>query len=181
MQNHKYFRQYLMLLVLTLAMLALSGCGKEEQQAAEESYITVKTVQAEVMDVSKSASYTGTVTGKTEVDVLAEASAKVTAVYVQPGDSISAGQTIAVLDTKDYVNSVALAEDSYQQALAAKRANDVNLQIAQNNLERVKVLHDSGAATPTDLESAQSAVDLLSTGSADVAISIAETNLKMKY
>lgn len=180
MRMNKSWGQYLILLILTMAVLAMAGCGggEEQQQAAAESQITVETVLAQTQDISKSASYTGLVAGKNEVDVLAEAAAKVTSVYVQPGDYVSAGQTIATLDTKDYVNSVALAENSYQQALAGKKTNDVNLQTAQNNLERIRKLFDSGSATQLELENAQAAVDLLSTGSADVAVEIAATNLQ---
>lgn len=180
MERKKHLRQYGMVCILSMAMLVFGGCGdeKEEAETMPETQLTVETAVVQPMDIIKSVDYTGVVAGKNEIDVSAEASARVAAIYVHPGDTVSAGQKIAVLDTKDYVNGVALAQDNYQQALAAKRTNEVNLQSAQNTYNRIRSLYESGAATQQELENAQSALDLLSTGSADVAVSIAETNLK---
>lgn len=165
--------------LILIGMLTITGCGAEEAETTvQENQITVETVKAQFMDISKSATYTGTVAGKNEVNVLTEASAKITAVYVKPGDYVKAGQTIVSLDTKDYVNAVSLAENSYQQAQAALKANDVNLQTAKNTLERIKTLYENGSATLQELEQAQSAVDLLSTGASEVNVQIAETNLQ---
>ncbi len=189
--------------ILVLSLVLAAGCGKkeEEQAAVTESQITVATTYAQIMDLNKSASYTGTVAGKNEVTAVTEAGAKVTNVYIHEGDYVTAGQTIATLDTSNYVNSVTAAQQSYNaatlqpdqaaiqrnqatiqrdQAVIQREQLQLNLTQAENNLNRVKALFESGAATQQDLEGAQNAVDSLNTSlkASDETIRASEETIK---
>jgi len=164
-------------MVLLTAALAISGCGKEVHTTAE-SQITVVTAKAQIMDIAKNVSYSGFVRGKNEVKVLSEIQARVTGILVQPGQAVRAGQLLITLDDSNYQAAVAQAQAALQQAEAAKAANDINIETARKNLERVQKLHESGAASTQDLERAQDALSLLTTGSAEAAVDMARAALK---
>ncbi|MGI6413299.1 MAG: efflux RND transporter periplasmic adaptor subunit [Syntrophomonadaceae bacterium] len=142
------------LLVLVALMVALSimtGCGSQTDTSTETE-ISVNTARAEVRDIVKGSRYSGTVRSTNEVYIMPKIPARVTAVYLKPGDVVKKGQTILALDNKDVQAAV-------MQAQAAKRAADVQYEAAASNYERVSKLHEAGAISAQQLESAKSGLD----------------------
>lgn len=168
---------YTAIIVLLIAFLAVSGCGKEVHTTAE-SQITVVTAKAGVMDIAKNVNYSGLVRGKNEVNVLSQVQARVTGILVQPGQAVKAGQTLITLDDSNYQAAVAQAQASLQQAQAGKAANDINVETARKNLERIQKLHETGAVSTLELEKAQDTLNLLTTGSSEAAVEIARAALQ---
>lgn len=109
---------------------------------AQDSSITV--VRAEVPttgDLSVTSSLTGTVESEDVVYVYAKAAGDVTAVYVQAGDVVEAGQVLCEIDTEQ-VESAKNSMDSAQ----------VNLSEAQNNLSRMQILYSGGDISDQEYE-----------------------------
>ncbi len=108
--------------------------------------------------------FTGLAEGRT-VMVPALVGGKLVALYVEEGDEVSAGDTVAVLDTLE----LALKK---KQLLATMRELEVQLRIARSNLNRVadelsyakqrfarvQALHQQGAATDQAFDDVQNAV-----------------------
>lgn len=81
-----------LLLALALA-LSLAGCEKEEMVTAPAGVaVQVQTVEAQ--DIASENTVSGQVTAGSETSVYVTATAKCTAVYVEAGDAVKAGDVI---------------------------------------------------------------------------------------
>jgi len=167
---------YLLLVTVLVLSLIAAGCGKKEE-VVEETEITVDIAKAEKRDIAKSASYSGIVRGENEVYIMPKVMARVTAIYVKPGDQVREGQTLLVLDSSDYEAAVKQAEAALAQAEAAKRANDVQKETALANYERMKKLHEAGAVSDQQMEQARSQYEALAAGGAEAAVEQARAGL----
>lgn len=152
----RHRRTYLGLVLLLMAALLMSGCGKKEE-VIKETEISVNTAQAQERSIAKSTRYAGTVRGQNEVYLLPKAAARVTAIMVKPGDKVGQGQVIMTLDSSDYQAGAA-------QAQAGLKAAQIQLESARSNLERTQKLHDAGAASPQQLEAATSGYEAAQVG-----------------
>jgi len=170
-------RSLLVLMVLVLSLSLLSGCEKEKE-VVKETELTVSTVKVEQRNIAQAVKYPGTVRGVNEVYIMAKVPARVTAIYVKPGDRVSAGQTLLTLDSSDYEASIRQAEAGVAMAEAGKRAHDIQLENARLNYERTQKLFEAGAASKQQLEAAQNAVDVLETGSIEATLEQAQAALQ---
>lgn len=166
------------LLVLVLSLSLLSGCDKEEE-VVKETELTVNTVKVEKRNITQAVKYPGTVRGVNEVHIMPKAPARVTAIYVKPGDQVSAGQTLLTLDSSDYEAAIRQAEAGVAGVEANKRQHDIQLENARLNYERIEKLFDAGAASQRELEAAESGVKLLETGNIEAALEQAQAGLMM--
>lgn len=166
-----------LLIVLLSASLLVSSCSSK-QQANKETEQAVSAVQVEKRDITKNVRYSGMLRGSNETAIIPKVSARVTGIYVKPGDVVSAGQTLLTLDSSDYEAAVGVAQAAVGVAEASKRAADVNLEQARVAYERAKTLHDAGAVSDKDLEQAKAAYDVLAAGAADAALAQAQANLR---
>jgi RND family efflux transporter MFP subunit len=103
--------------------------------------------------------------------------ARVTAIYLKPGDPVRAGQTILTLDSSDLNAAIRQAQAGMLQADAAVRTNGVQLEAARTGYERAQKLFESGALSQADLERAKSAYDTLNSGTAEAAAASARAAL----
>jgi RND family efflux transporter MFP subunit len=175
---NKIKRAFYILLVLVLSLSLLSGCEKEKE-VVKETELSVSTVKAEQRNIAQAVKYPGTVRGVNEVYIMAKAPARVTAIYVKPGDRVSAGQTLLTLDSSDYEAGIRQAEAGVAMAEAGKRSHDISLENAQLNYERTKKLFDAGAASQRELEAAKSAVEVLETGTTEATLEQAQAGLML--
>ncbi|NLB88553.1 MAG: efflux RND transporter periplasmic adaptor subunit, partial [Syntrophomonadaceae bacterium] len=161
------------LLVVMLIASLVSGCA-QEQEVVKEMELTVTTAKAITMDIAKSVKLSGMTKGKDEVYIIAKAAGQVTGVLVKPGQAVSQGQTIITLDSSDYQAAV-------QQAEAALRLAEINLETAITNLERMEKLYEAGAISTQQLEAAQTGVNSAQAGveQATAAFNMAQTQINI--
>lgn len=167
---------YLFICMVFILSFTLSGCGTEDE-VVKESELAVSVTEAKVQNIVQSVSYPGIVRGKNEVNIMPKVSARVTAIYLQPGDIVRVGQTIMSLDSSDFTAAVRQAQAGVAQAEAGKRANDVKLEVARNNYERQQKLYESGAISSAALEDAKSTYDSLNAGSSEATLASARAGL----
>ena len=158
--------------LLLIMGLSLSGCGSKTE-VVKESALAVAVTEVQRQDIIQSASYPGIVRGRNEVTIMPKVPARVTAIYLQPGDPVKAGQTIMSLDSSDLNAAIRQAQAGVAQAEAAQRANAVQLEAAQTNYTRAQKLFASGAVSQADLERAKTAYDSLNSGTAEAAAAAA--------
>jgi RND family efflux transporter MFP subunit len=170
----KYF--YLFFCMILILSFTLSGCGKKAA-VVKESALAVSVTGARMQDIAQNVSYPGIVHGKNEVNIMPKVSARVTAIYLQPGDQVKTGQTIMTLDSSDFNAAIRQAQAAVEQAEAGKRVNEVQLEAARTNYERMQKLFESGAISSSALESAKSAYDSLNAGTSDAAVASARAGL----
>ena len=147
------------LLVLMLIAAAAGGYYyyNQRQEAAEvKTYDTSPVIR---MDLIKTVSATGTVQPRDSVEVSSKITARIKEVLVEENDEVRAGQTVAILDGKDF-------EAKRDQAR-------FRLTNAEQKLTRIKRLYDIGAKSREELEDAEyeydTAKSLLEETESDVA------------
>lgn len=86
-------------LVLALSCMAvLSACGEEETAETEESSTAVEIATVERGSISSESNVSGQVVSDGQESVSVALSVRCTDVYVEVGDTVSAGQAICKLD-----------------------------------------------------------------------------------
>lgn len=127
-------------------VLALSGCGKNEQQAGTQATL-VKTMQVIKRDTPLVYDYTGFVQAQQEMELKAQVSGQITGKYFKGGDNVSAGQTLYAIDQRTYQANLLNA----QAGLANARAALAN---AAMDAERYTKLYEQNAVSKQTLDNA---------------------------
>lgn len=110
------------------------------QQTAKKA-AAVETVPVTRMNVKSTVSATGTIKPVNSVEVSSKVTARIKEVLVKENDTVTAGQTIATLDAKDY-------EEKRNQA-------QYKVTNTKAKYDRVSYLYSIGAKTQSDLEDAK--------------------------
>jgi membrane fusion protein, multidrug efflux system len=134
-----------------LSLLSLGACGRRETSPERVSapVLTARFATAERLDAERQTEVTGTVEAERSSTVSSRVMAMVTAVLVDLGDSVSAGQVLAVIDPTTAEGQVAQARGALAQAEAA-------LTLARRNFERYEALAKSQAASELEVDVARS-------------------------
>ncbi len=141
-------------------MIAIAGGYKyyTDKTAVEEAK-TYDTSPVMRMTLQKTVSATGTVQPRDSVEVSSKITARIKEVLVKENDTVTAGQTIAILDGKDF-------EAKRDQA-------KFKLTNAEQKLNRIERLYKIGAKSKEELEDAEyeydTAKSLLEEAESDVA------------
>ena len=138
-------------LVAVAAAVLLLGGGKDKAAggpaggprggAMSANVPVVKAVNPTRGDIRLTSGLTGTVEPADVVYVYAKASGDVTAVMVKAGDTVTAGQVLCEIDTKQ----VETARNSLDAA-------EVSLSEARSNLDRMQILYAGGDLSAQDYE-----------------------------
>ena len=101
----------------------------------------------------------GKIAADNETSIYVASSVKCTAVYVQAGDTVQAGQKICTLDLDSTLSSYNAANISYDSAAQSyqdqKAILDRQVQLAQDNLNNLKALYEIGAASQLEIDQAE--------------------------
>ena len=143
-----------LLLALTLA-LSLAGCKKEETVTAPAGVaVQVQTVEAQ--DIASENTVSGQVTAGSETSVYVTATAKCTAVYVEAGDAVKAGDVICSLDMESSLAQYRAAEIGYTSAASSYSAQkdilDRQVALYEKNWNDTKALFEIGAASQSEVD-----------------------------
>jgi multidrug efflux pump subunit AcrA (membrane-fusion protein) len=114
-------------LAIVIAAVALPGCGKKPDNTAEAAgkkpgaiaggaATAVTAAPAVVNDITKTVDVTGSLVALQDVIVGAKIAGKVQAVYFHEGDTVSAGQVVAMMDLADFRNNVLQQQANLQSA-----------------------------------------------------------------
>ena len=143
-----------LLLALALA-LSLAGCQKEETVTAPAGVaVQVQTVEAQ--DIASENTVSGQVTAGSETSVYVTATAKCTAVYVEAGDTVKAGDVICSLDMESSLAQYRAAEIGYTSAASSYSAQkdilDRQVALYEKNWNDTKALFEIGAASQSEVD-----------------------------
>ena len=130
------------ILVLVVVIIAIVTSYKYYAQKQEEAKKpAVNTAQVQYMSMKSIVSATGTIKPVESVEVSSKITARVKQVLVKENDTVTQGQTVALLDGKDY-------ETQKEQA-------EFTLQNAKTIYDRTNYLYNIGAKSKEDLDNAQ--------------------------
>lgn len=145
---------------ILFVLIALAGGYKfYSYKSAAKDVKTYETAPVLRMDLTKTVSATGTVQPRESVEVSSKITARIKEVLVKENDTVTAGQTVAILDGKDF-------EAKRDQA-------KFRLTNAEQKLTRIQRLYSIGAKSKEELEDAEyeydTAKSLLEETESDVA------------
>lgn len=153
---------------LAIAALVLAGCAfggyhyYEGQQAAKQT-AAVETTKVVRMDMKSTVSATGTIQPVDSVEVSSKITARLKSVLVKENDKVTAGQTVATLDAKDY--------EAKRDQAQYKVTN------TQAEYDRISYLYSIGADTQKQLEDAQMNYDTAVSALAQAESDASETSI----
>jgi len=137
---------------LILGLVALIGCGgrqKEIPATTQARTVPVEIAVAETRDLSVIKTYSGSIEGEEQADIVARLAERVTEIGARVGASVRAGQVIVALDKSG-------PSSQYYQA-------EANFTNAGKTLDRMKSLYGDGAVSLQALDGAQTAFDVAKT------------------
>lgn len=173
MKKRRRWKVWLLLLALLASFSMINGCSSSEQ-AAQETELTVEVAVAQNQYIARTARYSGKIRGANEAPVTAKIPGRVTQILVQPGDQVTKGQTLVVLDSTDIQAALKQAEAAEAAARAQMVSNQLQLENARINYERMQKLHEAGAIADSALEAARLQYETLQSGAVEASVAAAE-------
>lgn len=149
------------IVVVVLALCAFGGYKYYTAQQAAKQSTAIETSDVNRKSIKTTVSATGTIRPVDSVEVSPKITARIKSVLVKENDTVTSGQTVAILDGKDY-------EAKRDQA----QYKVTNTKI---KLDRAQRLYDLGAGTKSDLDDAQFNYDTAISTLAETESDVAET------
>ncbi|MBI5469331.1 MAG: efflux RND transporter periplasmic adaptor subunit [Deltaproteobacteria bacterium] len=156
----------ILLSIVIAAPLALLGCSKGTEapangtQKAAPQILSVKTSKAEGRTVERSVEATGTLMGWDEVAVSNEVPGIVEKINADLGDSVKAGDTLAVLDQREAKLNLADAEANLQTGLKGLEKEKARQADAATTFKRYDELFKQGMVSASQYDSAKTQYDV---------------------
>ncbi|WP_301859681.1 efflux RND transporter periplasmic adaptor subunit [uncultured Megasphaera sp.] len=144
-----------------IAVGAFGGYHYYQTQQETKQAAAIETADVVRMNLKSTVSATGTIKPVDSVEVSPKITARISQVLVKENDRVSAGQTVATLDGKDY---------QAQRDQAQFKVTNTQLE-----LERAQKLYDVGAGTKQDLDNAKFNYDTAESALTKADSDLAET------
>ena len=146
-------------------VLSLTGCQKGQEAGGSGSGgetavgVAVQVTEVEQDTIAAENKVSGQVVTDSETSVFVAANAQCTAVYVEAGDTVSAGQAICTLDMASTLASYNSASISYQASAQSYQDQaaifDKQIALAEKNVNDLKALFEIGAAAQIEIDQAR--------------------------
>jgi len=139
------------LLAVSAAMIA--GChGGESTAPTAVQTMQARVVQSRQQQVPLNVRSTGTVHAKETAIVSAQVMGRIQQVLVREGDSVRAGQTLAVLDDAGLRASVDQAQAAVRAAQGEQAAAQTDARLAASTLQRYRQLEAEKSVSPQEMD-----------------------------
>lgn len=144
------------------AVLSLTACQRGEESPQEPDAgagvaVQVQEVRADTISTENKVS--GRVVTDGQESVFVAAQAQCTALYVEVGDSVRAGQALCTLDMASTISSYNAASISYNSAVQSYQDQaailDRQIALAEKNVSDLKALFEIGAASQLEIDQAE--------------------------
>ncbi|HCP95554.1 MAG TPA: efflux RND transporter periplasmic adaptor subunit, partial [Anaerovibrio sp.] len=132
-------------ILIAILVVIFGGYMYFSSSNAEKNATSTEMAQVQRMKIKSTVSATGTIRPVDSVEVSSKITARIKSVLVKENDHVTAGQTVAILDGKDY-------EASNDQA-------EYKLINAKSKYNRVSYLNSIGAKSQEEMEDAQLTYD----------------------
>lgn len=147
-------------LALALVLvLSLAGCGEKTVEDMTPTGVAVQVQTVASQDISTENTVSGQVTAGSETSVYVTATAKCTAVYLEAGDAVKAGDVICSLDMESSLAQYRAAEIGYTSAMSSyesqKDVLDKQVALYEKTWNDTKALLAIGAASQVEVDSAE--------------------------
>ncbi|WP_426481184.1 efflux RND transporter periplasmic adaptor subunit [Chryseobacterium sp. R2ACT005] len=170
-----YRKGYLVLSLTAAAILSSCGSGngqenaRQMQQALPTDFIQVKTGDADV-----SIGYPGSIEGQDNVDIKAQVTGYLEAVYIKEGQYVSKGQTLFRINPSVYNEQVNTNEAALKSAIAAQET-------ARLEVEKLKPLVEGKVVSDMQLKTAQASYKAASAQVAQAQSSLGSSKINANF
>ena len=184
-------KKIICLIISSVMIFSLFGCGKDKAAVNEEALdvnVTVENVKIETIE--NTVTYMGEIKASEYTSITSKVSANAKEVYKKLGDFVEEGEELAKLDDTDYRLSYNQAKAAYNQAKAnynsitngsAKQttvqlesslnAAKIEYNDAKTNYDNQKILYENGAISKLTFDAAQKRLE-----NAQLNLNTAQTN-----
>lgn len=152
MANLKRVYPVVAILLLSLAVLATSGCNKTEAKQPPPQALPVNTKTVDLSEVPQTDEYVATIKSRRSATIQPQVDGSLTRILVKSGDHVRAGQ---VLMTIDPLKQQATVDEQVSTVAQKKAVYDY----AQRELDRQQHLFDAGVTSKQSYEQAVQAFD----------------------
>jgi HlyD family secretion protein len=142
-------------LIAVVAVGAFTVLNKEEKKGIE-----IETEQVATAKIVQKVNATGKIQPKTQVNISADVSAKITRLEVKEGDWVEKGQFLVELDRERYVASLESEEANVRSAQAQAQLVLENVKQTKRVLDRAIELVEKKLDSQSALDSAKAAYDV---------------------
>lgn len=157
------WKRFLSLTVAGAMALAMTGCQSKEEDSSQQDDaavgVAVQVQQVGLSSIATDNSVSGKVAADSQTSIMVAAAAKCTAVYVEAGDEVKAGDKICTLDLASTIaayNAAKITYDSTVNSYADQKAVlDKQIALYEKNLKDTKALFDIGAASQAEIDQAE--------------------------
>jgi RND family efflux transporter MFP subunit len=164
--KNKAFLSSLMFMALTALLVSLfSACNSEKETTGEASGPVIEVKNTDTAKIEKATQWydaVGTIRPRTETSIESQVPAQIIKVMVTPGSQVKRGDTLFVLDNRQFSARLGSAKEGLKAAQAAhEQANQgliaakAGFAQAESEYNRVKKYYETEAATRQQLEQAK--------------------------
>lgn len=163
-------------IAVLLIMISFSSCGKNgaDAQAMAAPKPEVDFLQTNTATGEVEKKYPGTVEGTVNVDIKAQVSGYLEAIYVKEGDYVTKGQSLFKIKGDVYAEQVNNSRASYKSALA----NQAN---AKLEVEKIKPLVDGKVFSDMQLKTAQASYEAATAQVAQAKAALGSSQLNADF
>ena len=145
---------------LALSLTACqSGGGESSSQDSPAAGVAVQVQEVTVDTISTENKVSGRVVTDGQESVFVAAQTQCTALFVEVGDSVTAGQTLCTLDMASTLSSYSAASISYHSAVQSYQDQaaifDKQIALAEKNVSDLQALFEIGAASQLEVDQAE--------------------------
>ena len=136
-----------------------SGGAASSQAGGSPAGVAVQVQEVEADTISTENKVSGRVATDGQESVFVAAQAQCTALYVEVGDAVTAGQALCTLDMASTLSSYNAASISYNAAVQSYQDQaaifDKQIALAEKNVSDLKALFEIGAASQLEIDQAE--------------------------
>jgi len=146
--------------LLTVFAATMAGCHSGESASpAVVQTMQARVVQSQQQQVPLSIRSTGTVHARQTTVISAQVVGRIQQVLVREGDSVRAGQTLAVLDDAALRASVDQAQAGVKAAQEQQAAAQTDAKLAASTLDRYRQLQAEKSVSPQEMDEASARLE----------------------
>lgn len=161
-------------MVVLLIIISFSSCGKSGPEGFAPPKPEVDFFQAKSITGEVEKKYPGIIEGTVNVDIKAQVSGYLEAIYVKEGDYVNKGQSLFKIKADVYAEQVNNSRAAYKSALA-------NLANAKLEIEKIKPLVEAKVYSEMQLKTAQANYEAASAQAAQAKAALGSSQLNADF
>ena len=147
------------MVVIAVSVMILGNTDKKKTAIETvNNMVSVKVQKVNLIPKSSGIEFKASLEASDEGVASCKVGGTVVQILFESGKYVSQGEALVKLDDQDARNNLKAAESQLSAAQTSLTGAEVNLQLAQNDFNRKKVLYDSNAISKVDLENAEAAL-----------------------